>query len=639
MLRNDREGKEEGRLDLLEVWLGCGFDYLLSYFPLYPLPPRLCTISTGMVPFAVYNLQRVLKVWPKDDDPGNFVGFTQWIRGGWVIMEIATIVVGVLYLTKVRFPFLLFPVSFSLWYLSMDLAPLYPGWVGFPYDKRFRIRARISITVGVVMMLLGYAAARFLGSYPVDLGFWLYFFGLLTFWVSVNFDLPPFDLWGSLLLLVNLTLILIGSHLDRTTFHVFGTLGVTQYVFSICSGRTKMTSSVFLWCLKALVGVAVFSQTILRGGAVEILAGTVCMIAFNFNFVHFVSSSEFYSLLLLATNLGFVGIVPLFSQPLDFWFFTLPDVQPVFSFVSSLFVLLFHAKIKVRHLQKAPSSLLEHGFLLYRFLLSIGVSFAFVFLRQPWFSWVGGAGIPVVALCYFPRRNSSRKSRDTLVTFTTLLFSVTFSLFVDSYLLYVVCCLSLFAATMSLLNDRKALGCVLAVLLVLTSVPLNSKFVLSIGAMYMIFYLSYLAYDTFRDSLLFPLALICLGGLMILLAVGYQHQEASIHKTFYSFVPAMLKVIASSNIRSFWVQSSWLDWVFLLSKTEFTLESFLGYPFNWIMWSGALCHALSHGPAPYVSYVCGVCIVVLLLALGLLEVRKRMEHHLDDKIKVCPPNP
>jgi hypothetical protein len=39
-------------------------------------------------------------------------------------MEVGTILAGSIALKFIRFPFLTFPIAFSLWYMSMDLTPL-----------------------------------------------------------------------------------------------------------------------------------------------------------------------------------------------------------------------------------------------------------------------------------------------------------------------------------------------------------------------------------------------------------------------------------------------------------------------------------------------------------------------------------
>ena len=587
-----------------------------------------------MVPFTVYLLQRLFKIWPKKD-PGVFTGFNLWVRPGWVVMEIATVIVGMAFLVKVRFPFLLFPISFSMWYLSMDLAPLYPGFNRMSSERRLTVRTRVSIFMGFLMALLGYVAETAFGSQP-DFGFWLYLFGTLTFWVAINFDYPSSDLYGSLFLLVNLGLILVGSHLDRTTFHVFGTLGIMEYLVTLSASVVKMFDSALLWLLKALVAAALLSQAIRRDGNIEIVSAVVCVLAFNFNYLQYAASHEFYAIVLLITNLGFVATAGMFDRPLDLWVFTLPDIQLLVGLVFSLTVLVFHAKV-AKHFASTPDNVTAHVYLAYRLLCSVSASFIFVFLRQPQFAWVGGMGIPLVTHCFRPSRGSAHQLTLCLVSFAGNLFGVMFAIFLESNLLYLVCCLALLFAVMDMQQRSqqiKLLGCALSIFLVLLSVPLNSKFLITIGALYLIFYGTYLAYNTFKNSLVFPLFLILLGLGVIGSAVQYQRYEGAIQDAYQSLLPDALQVLFSRNVHSFWQESGPWDWAFQVSTSRFTAESFLSYPIKWLFWSGAVTYALTEGPAPYVAYTCVGSVVFLVAMVMWTELRLQLQKHLDKKVKV-----
>ena len=579
-----------------------------------------------MVPFTMYNLLRTLKIWP-GKDPGNFIGFHVYIRPGWVVMEVATIAVGVgfVFLTGVYFPFLLFPVSFALWYLSMDLSPLVPGWNSIL--DNYTIRARVSLLVGVATMLAGYVFERKLGSDP-DMGFWLYLFGMLTFKFAISFDFPSWDVRGSLYLLTQAAMILIGSHLDRTTFHVFGVIGMVEYVSSICSHRTSLSSSTLLWLLKALLAAALFSQAIRRDGNVEVLAGLVCLVGFNFNFLHFLTSNELYQLLFLATNLGFVTVPLLLSRPLDLWLFTIPDVKVIISFATCVSVALYHLKV-AKHLYSLPENFSGHLFLGYRILTSVLVSVAFVFLRQPYFSWVGGAGAFAVGACYIGNKKIPKPVGAVMVVIAVL-----YSLFMQSNLMYLVACLALLVVLMWHMEKEEAQGCVIAVLLILLSVPLSSKFLIAIGAIYVISYLTHLAYDTFRNSLIFPLVLVAMGLLIIASAVKYQSVESQIQEAFYSAIPDSVKTLLSSNIYMFWKEGGAMDWYPSFSQTRFTLDSLVEHPLNWLLWSGAFTHALVHGRPMYVSYLLAVCIEVLVTVAIFLYFRQKMIRNVDDRVLV-----
>ena len=600
-----------------------------------------------MVPFMVYNMHRALGLWP-EREPGVFQGFRTYIHPSWIVMEIATIICGLGYVRIVHFPFLLFPVSFSLWFLSMDLAPLYPSKKGMNF---FEIRRRISVAFGMGMILLGYLMEQRLGSEP-DLSFWVYLFGLMTFTGALQCSFPHDDLHGSIILLVNMGLILIGSRLDRTTFHVFGSIEIIMYTLAYFSTKIKMSNSVFLWVLKALCAAALFSQALRRGGNFEVICALVCVVAFNFNSIAFLTSSRIYNIFLLLTNLGFVASAVAFSRPFDLWFFTLPDTQLFVSLICSLPVTIFHAKILIKYLASGPTSYGSYAYLVYRLLASVAISFIFVFLRQPRFAWLGGLGIPVIALVLSPSlratvltnmnsrynrqrgRNVGKKITLILSTFITLLFGIAFSIYLQSNILYLICCMFMLVSVLSLMNKWKELGCLLAVFLILFSVPLQSKFVITIGAIYIFFYLSYLAYDVFKNSLLFPLALIGIGIGLIYSGIMYQRHESALHSQFQGLIPAPVQALMTQTISSLWEEGGKYDWYRYIEATRFSWGDFIQAPYKWLLWSGVMTFALVGGSPLLVSYMCAGGIVVLVCAYILLEVRESHKEHLDHKVKV-----
>ncbi len=584
-------------------------------------------------------------MWPGRNPPGAFQEFNLWIRPSWVVMEIATVVTGLVFLVYVRFPFLLFPVSFYLWFLSMDLAPLYPGFEQLGGQKAFEIRRRVSLAFGIGMIISGYVFETVLGSEP-DMGFWLYLFGTFLFSMTLNFNFPRNDLNGSLFLLVQIALILLGSHLDRSTLHVFGTLGVIEYVGGLYSGYVKMSPSFALWALKLIAAAALFSQALRRDGSLEILSGLVCALAFNFNYIGFAGSGELYSVFLLLGNLGLVSTAAAFTQPLSLWLFRLPTAGTVISIVCSLLVAIFHLQLPIRYISTPPFSLTAYLYNAYRLLASILISVVFVYLHQPHFAWIGGLGIPLIAVNFSPvlrdlvaRGHTSSHAlrlhtgiKSVLfsgVTFSLLLFGVAFSIYLKSNLLYLICCVFLFVSVMCLLSEWKILGCVFSVLLVLASVPLQSSFLITIGVMYIFSYLSYLAYDYFKNSLLFPLALIVLGLSVIYSGIQYQKYEELLHQTLFSFLPQFLVVLISQNFEANSMDVS-NNLFSQIQQTRFSINSFLSAPQNWILWPGALTFALRDGPLPYVTVSCGVMIGLLVLTAVVMSYRMSMVKNLDD---------
>lgn len=179
----------------------------------------LVTMAVAMTPLATYGLQRWLDLWP-DRDPGDYAGFHVWVAGGWFAMEVATLVAGTLALRAVRFPFLTVTIAFTLWYVSMDLAPLLgaDGW---------NERAWVSAGVGLAMLVAAWRVDR---RTREDFAFWLYLFGLLAFWGGLSSMQSGSELKKLLYLLVNLALILVSVLLRRRAFLVFGALGVCGYL-------------------------------------------------------------------------------------------------------------------------------------------------------------------------------------------------------------------------------------------------------------------------------------------------------------------------------------------------------------------------------------------------------------------------
>ena len=221
-----------------------------------------------------------------------------------------------------------------------------------------------------------------------------------------------------------------------------------------------------------------------------------------------------------------------------------------------------------------------------------------------------------------------------LSTFITLLFGIAFSIFLQSNILYLICCMSMLISILSLMNKWKELGCLLAVFLILFSVPLQSKFVITIGAIYIFFYLSYLAYDVFKNSLLFPLALIGIGIGLIYSGIMYQRHESTLHSQFQGLIPAPVQALMTQTISSLWEEGGKYDWYCYIESTRFSWGDFIQAPYKWCLWSGAMVFALMGGSPSLVSYMCAGGIVILVCAYILLEVRESHMEHLDDKVEV-----
>ncbi len=184
----------------------------------------LITIGIWMVPLIIFGIEKYTGLWPQDDQV-SFQDYHVWIRGSWIIMEIATIVAGLIAIRYIRFPFLSFPIAFSLWYLSLDLTPLLFGSAEFSwYQKQL-----VSVYFGLIMLIFSYFLDR---KTKEDFSFWGYLFGMLIFWggissLAMNDDS---ELIKVIYCLINLFFILLSVVIQRRVFIIFGSIGVFSYL-------------------------------------------------------------------------------------------------------------------------------------------------------------------------------------------------------------------------------------------------------------------------------------------------------------------------------------------------------------------------------------------------------------------------
>jgi hypothetical protein len=209
----------------------------------------LFTMAVCMTPLATYGFERAVNLWPQND-PGVYSGFHMWVNGGWFMMEVATILAGLVAIRLRRFGFLMAPVAFALWYMSMDLTPLVFG----QGDYSWREREWVSVMFGLVMLLAAYLV-DLRGKGGEDFAFWGYLFGLLAFWGGLSImnsasELSKFEYFG-----INLALIAVSVLLRQRAFIVFGSIGVMFYIGHLAY-RVFQGSLMFPFVL-TLIGILV----------------------------------------------------------------------------------------------------------------------------------------------------------------------------------------------------------------------------------------------------------------------------------------------------------------------------------------------------------------------------------------------
>jgi hypothetical protein len=184
----------------------------------------LFTIAVCMTPLGIYGLLKMLGLWPTEYGAG-YIDYYHLINGHFLIMELATILAGLCALKFVKFPFLTAPIAFSLWFMSMDLTPVLFGQNAWGWNERLWV----SFWFGLVCLIVAYWVDLKTTHIPEDYAFWLYLFGLLSFWFSMTLMGGGTEWDYFLYFLINLGLMFLSVLLRRRAFIVFGGMGVFGY--------------------------------------------------------------------------------------------------------------------------------------------------------------------------------------------------------------------------------------------------------------------------------------------------------------------------------------------------------------------------------------------------------------------------
>ncbi len=199
---------------LVGLWLT---EFLLNRLRL-PIPAGItAAFVVALTPLAIYGLQAALGVWAEGRVYREYHTHIDW---RWLLMEVGTLATGAAMLWRYRLPFLVMPAAVTLWYMSMDLTPFLFGEADSNWDHR----KFVSLWFGLLMVLLAFwvdVRTRHEKDYP----FWLYLFGVLTFWCGLSLMRSDSELNKFIYLCINLLMIVGGAMLSRRVFAVFGGLG------------------------------------------------------------------------------------------------------------------------------------------------------------------------------------------------------------------------------------------------------------------------------------------------------------------------------------------------------------------------------------------------------------------------------
>ncbi|MGE6825102.1 DUF2157 domain-containing protein [Pseudomonas soli] len=182
----------------------------------------LAAVAVSIVPLAVFAIERLAGWWPLDDAQGDYHQYYTYVQGGWLAMEAATVLAGLLMLRLIPFPFIVMPIAVALWFMSMDLSEWFHGDL-FSWEQRRTVSLRFGLGLLLVFLVIDGRTRR-------DYAFWGYLAGLAAFWGGLTL-MDSGSEWGkALYCLINLGLMCLAVLLRRPVFMVFGAMGVAAYL-------------------------------------------------------------------------------------------------------------------------------------------------------------------------------------------------------------------------------------------------------------------------------------------------------------------------------------------------------------------------------------------------------------------------
>ena len=195
------------------------------------IPAGICgTFVIALTPLAVYGAQHAFGVWPDDSVYREYHRYIQW---HWLYMELSTLAVGIIIAWKYKYPFLIMPIAFTLWYLTMDIAVVIDAG-----DHSWELRKLVSIYTGLLMIALAFWV-DIRSHHKADYSFWIYLFGVIAFWGGMSLHHSDSELSKLLYFTINLLMIFAGILVARRVFVIFGAIGCTGYIMYLAADVFK----------------------------------------------------------------------------------------------------------------------------------------------------------------------------------------------------------------------------------------------------------------------------------------------------------------------------------------------------------------------------------------------------------------
>jgi hypothetical protein len=187
----------------------------------------VCAVS--IVPLAVWAFESLIGIMPKE--LARYNDFHIRVRSGYISMEVATIIVGYVFLKFRKFSLLTLPICYAMWYLSMDIVPLLLGQ-GF-IAPTWVMKNFASCIFALIMLFFAVRLDNYKQS-SEDYSYWLYIFGSSMLWgtaISIIIQNSWYNEFAYFLAaLFSFVYMLVSILIKRKVFMFWGALGIWSYL-------------------------------------------------------------------------------------------------------------------------------------------------------------------------------------------------------------------------------------------------------------------------------------------------------------------------------------------------------------------------------------------------------------------------
>lgn len=529
------------------------------------------TISIGICPFVIFSFLNLAGKKPQDFK--NYRSFHQFVSGSFVPIEIGTAIFGFFTILLIPFPFITMPISFCLWYLTMDITEYFYG-----KNFSFKERAKTSVGSGFVMILFG-LFLEFVVQPSTDFSFWIYLFGLIAFWFGLTFMGEGKPVGRFIYSVIQIVLILVShpSLLDRYMFCFWGGIGMfsvytvmVRSLFDTHGNRTVnyRNESFWVFCMFVPAIFLLFGSTSLNAvdevidffstrsvmyfsalyaiGCCQVIYQAFIVISapWMIRYLHL----YFFMGMLCSLEVFRMNItIPIFESVLQWTFPSLFGVE-ILCILSSLAYCTPMAPGILGSSQLSAFVEIIFGLWLaiYNsiYLYSSGFPITVETTIRLSLIILGSGVILIRDLKHLLAVNTIT---DKIVIakvymYTTLLSMIAVFIFDSTLLLLIPTALftKLVFSADSSWHSKSMRNIVVGVMIIMLAIALNSKLIIVVGAFSVLACINRIAQTMFRDSLLFPIYLSFVGLWIIGLGVLYQLYYETLREKLFaqlSYIP------------------------------------------------------------------------------------------------------